>query len=393
MTWPASMSGRPTFTCASCHVVFPDAETQRSHYQSGWHCYNLRRKTTDLPPVTETVFQQRLGQLTVQDERPKVEALECTACHKNFASENSFASHVKSKKHLDQVSKPHEIIPRKEIRTLSSQPRGQELYLDKDATEEEIEAALQSKLSISRRLKPEDCIFCNQSLGSFEENMEHMIEDHGLYIPDLDFVEDLPGLMAYLADKVGVAFCCLYCPVAVQPFQSLEACRRHMLDKGHLKIRFDEEGMQELADFYNWEEVQSDDDDEDYIDIDEELEDGDEYDDSVDEQEGALIISPDETELILPSGKRLGHRDYRRYYRQNLIQRVESSRPTRRSEHQALIARMSDSYVAAGLMQPAEQRKFIIDQRRDAERKKEWDQRLGARNNGLQEHFRLQLRQ
>ncbi|PJF17669.1 hypothetical protein PSACC_02529 [Paramicrosporidium saccamoebae] len=378
-------TGRPAFTCASCHAIFESGDAQRTHYQSDWHRYNLRRKVSELPPVTEAIFGQRLYAFLNPDEKaPKPEGLkmECQACRKSFASENSYANHLKSKKHLENetvgLGEPKLVIKPK---AKANPELNKDSYLDQDATEEQIREALESKLSMARRLKPEECIFCNHSFESFNDNMEHMVKDHGLYVPDLEFVEDLPGMISYLADKVSVAFCCLYCNASVQPFTSIESVRRHMLDKGHLKIRFDDEGMQELADFYNYEEILSDDGDDEFVDVDDEG-----------EFESALVISPDETELILPSGKRLGNRAYRKYYKQNLpVERDE--RPSRRSEHQALISRMSDHYLAAGMMQPAAERKYIIDQRRDGERRKEWDQKVSVRANRLQEYFRIQLRQ
>jgi pre-60S factor REI1 len=312
--------------------------------------------------------------------------MECQACRKFFASENSYENHLKSKKHLENetsgLDEPKLVVKSKAQANLEL---NKDSYLDKDATEEQIREALESKLSMARRLKPEECIFCNHSFESFDVSMDHMVKNHGLYIPDLEFVEDLPGMVSYLADKVSVAFCCLYCNASVQPFTSIESVRRHMLDKGHLKIRFDDEGMQELADFYNYEEILSDDGDEEFVDVDEDRDDNGDFD-------SALVISPDETELILPSGKRLGNRAYRKYYKQNLpVEREE--RPSRRSEHQALISRMSDHYLAAGMMQPAAERKFVIDQRRDNERRKEWDQKVSVSANKLQEYFRIQLRQ
>lgn len=401
---------RPAFTCSSCHCVFNDAESQKAHYQSDWHRYNLRRKVQEMPPVTQEAYLARIdaAQKNNRDVKgdPRVESssgaaptYDCKCCKKTFASLNSYENHLKSKKHMEQASKPQaNQIPDTTKQLEEEHGRDQstplhqaanQLYLDPNCSEEQILEAIKSKLAIARRLRAEECIFCNSSSLSFEENMEHMVKEHSLYIPDLEFVEDLPGLIQYLGDKVSVAHCCLYCPSSVQPFSGLEAVRRHMVDKGHSKIRFDpEDGMEELAEFYNYEQIVSDDDDENFVDVDRDEE---EY---YLEQEGSLIISPDETELILPSGKRLGHRAYRVYYKQNIRIEPTPERQSRRGEHQALVARMSDHYMAMGLAQPAEQRRHLIDQRRDMERRKDWDNRMGVRNNKiLQEYFRYQLRQ
>lgn len=390
-----NMVSRPSFTCASCHSIFENAEAQRAHYQSDWHRYNLRRKVADLPPVTETTFASRLDLLDKETATIKAaqvsRTFECTACKKTFNSEKSFENHIKSRKHLDAASTDRvlPIVRQKTANDDSKKPT--DMYLDNDATEEQIKAALDSKLTLARRLAAEECIFCNRSFETFESNMEHMAKDHSLYIPDLDFIDDLTGLVRYLADKVSVAFCCLYCPSSRQPFHSLESVRRHMVDKGHLKIRFDDEGMDELADFYNYEEVVSDDGDDSFVDVDiNGEEDSEDYGSGKDEY---LYVSPDGTELVLSSGKRIGHRAYRIYYKQYLRTDELPARPSRRSEHQELVSRMSDHYFAVGLAPLVEHRRHIAAQRRLYDNRKKWDARIGIRTNKLQEHFRIQLRQ
>ena len=48
------------FTCITCRVVFVDGETQRAHYKTDWHRYNLKRKVAQLPSVTAENFRQRV---------------------------------------------------------------------------------------------------------------------------------------------------------------------------------------------------------------------------------------------------------------------------------------------------------------------------------------------
>lgn len=48
---------------------------------------------------------------------------------------------------------------------------------------------------------------------------------------------------------------CLYCNDRCQPFQSLEAVRKHMDAKGHCKLRYGDGGEDEdadLEDFYDY---------------------------------------------------------------------------------------------------------------------------------------------
>jgi pre-60S factor REI1 len=48
------------FTCINCSIAFNNSESQREHYKTDWHRYNLKRKVADLPAVTLTDFNQRV---------------------------------------------------------------------------------------------------------------------------------------------------------------------------------------------------------------------------------------------------------------------------------------------------------------------------------------------
>ena len=49
-----------TFTCLTAPgVEFPDKGAFTAHYKSEWHRYNLKRKTAQLPMVSEAEFEAR----------------------------------------------------------------------------------------------------------------------------------------------------------------------------------------------------------------------------------------------------------------------------------------------------------------------------------------------
>ena len=74
------------YTCNSCRVIFsgkaaaaaagstdaaplcdPEAAAlQKEHYKSDWHRYNLKRKVTDLPPVTLEDYEERIAAYNAQ---------------------------------------------------------------------------------------------------------------------------------------------------------------------------------------------------------------------------------------------------------------------------------------------------------------------------------------
>ena len=181
-------------------------------------------------------------------------------------------------------------------------------------TEAEVEEIMREKMEKASRLDLQDCLFCQLKSESFETNMDHMARQHSFFIPDIEYLVDLQGLIEYLGEKISVHNLCLFCNTNGRQFYSLQACRKHMNDKGHCKINMEEDGDLEIAEFYDFSSTYQDDENDDDDDM------------MIDEAEVSseplplqeLLISEDETELILPSGVKIGHRAYSRYYRQNI---------------------------------------------------------------------------
>ncbi|KAJ2819202.1 pre-60S factor rei1 [Coemansia sp. 'formosensis'] len=266
-------------------------------------------------------------------------------------------------------------------------------------TEEEVVKLLEKKKAAAPRLSPDsDCIFCPHQSDSFESNMEHMSFAHSLFVPDLEYVVDLRGLIKYLADKVSVANVCLHCNGRGRALQSLEAVRRHMLDKGHTKIAYDTEiDILEISDFYDFSST--------YPDADEADADADMQFDLVKSggRQGmptASHLEEEEGELVLPSGTRIGHRSLQRYYRQT----IPSEQPEKES---VVIHKMLTNYAnnpeynnqliqssrnrAVILAQPNGQRawKDIITFKENRARQN-FQTRVGVKANRLQIFYREQ---
>lgn len=80
-----------------------------------------------------------------------------------------------------------------------------------------------------------------------------MTHVHSLFIPDIEYISDLPGLIKYLGEKISVTNVCLLCNGRGRAFKSMEAVRGHMVDKSHCKIAYDSENNQlEIAEFYDF---------------------------------------------------------------------------------------------------------------------------------------------
>ncbi|KAK4689792.1 pre-60S factor REI1, partial [Tremellales sp. Uapishka_1] len=296
------------FTCISCRVVFEAAEEQRSHFATDWHRYNMKRRVANLPPLPATSF----------NEKPAGESNSSAVLtiSKQFATENAFRSHVQSKKHRErEIAYARGFVASStsaEASSSSSIPgpssQAEESVSDTDSEDDlSDEDGIDQKIAASRRkIDPTDCLFCSNKSPSIANNVSHMARGHSFFIPDQENLIDLSGLLTYLGEKVAIGNICLYCPNGGKEFGSLEAVRRHMMDKAHCKLAYNsDEDRAELADFYDFAVV---DQGGDWEDIDMES----------DEDEMLPTLAADGLSLVLPSGRVLGHRSLKVYYSQHL---------------------------------------------------------------------------
>ena len=306
----------PQFTCISCRVGFPDCEMQRHHYKTDWHRYNLKRKVAEMPPVSAKVFQEKVlaqrAEAEAKEHQQKV-SLQCKICNKSFSSENAFKNHMQSKKHHEIASKAKLLKDKFEAEKKCNSDVDVSPADDSEEIEE-VEEFEDEALEITQ------CLFCPHESTSFEDNMKHMSRSHSFFIPDLQYITDLKGLIAYLGEKVGVGKMCLFCNEKSKNFLSIEAVQNHMLSRSHTKLDYEGDAALEYAEFYDFTSSYPDD-----------AKDG-EDDDSITDA-GTVTVDETTNELCLPSGAKAGHRDLRHYYRQNL--------PPERESHQQVKVRKS----------------------------------------------------
>lgn len=129
---------------------------------------------------------------------------------------------------------------------------------------------------------------------------------------------DLEGLIKFLGIKIGVYHVCLWC--STKCYRNVDAVSKHMIDKGHQKMKFEGETLLEYADFYSFDGDTTVEDEFEMLDESSYvLEDGETsvalY--SNDGQSNIIKDNDSEFELVLPSGTRLGHRSLFKYYKQS----------------------------------------------------------------------------
>ena len=117
-------------------------------------------------------------------------------------------------------------------------------------TDEQLAELIAEKRALAPRLPPTACIFCPHTSESVEDNLGHMSSAHSFFVPYLDNMKDLEGLLRALSDVVTVENLCLYCGDTGRRMHTMEAVRKHMADKGHSKIGEEvEEHCEEFYDF------------------------------------------------------------------------------------------------------------------------------------------------
>lgn len=292
-----------------------------------------------------------------------------TVASSTFSLGEPIRTHNVESDHEDEVAEVADAITKT---TINEEAEDAEDEDEEDNEEEEENTKTSPTLN---------CLFCNFVSSDMNANVQHMERTHGTVIPEKPYLVDLPGLLAYLHNRIQNDNACLVC---LKVKSNAFAAQTHMRDTSHCMIPFTtEEEQLDIGDFYDFRSTYSDaeDDDEDEEDYEEggaklgaaravkvTTEDGEEVVEdegwetdssmsSADSDEICAIKADgaldrlskhshhshddprghrradgyhshahkhvraafyDEFELHLPSGRAVGHRRDQKYYRQNL---------------------------------------------------------------------------
>uniref|UniRef100_UPI00398E8095 cytoplasmic 60S subunit biogenesis factor ZNF622 isoform X2 n=1 Tax=Pristiophorus japonicus TaxID=55135 RepID=UPI00398E8095 len=220
------------------------------------------------------------------------------------------------------------------------------------------------------------CLFCSCHSRSLLKNMDHMTRSHGFFIPDIEYLADLRGLIKYLGEKVVVGNICLWCNEKGRSFYSTEAVQAHMVDSSHCKLFTDGDAAIEFADFYDFRDSYPDN------------KEGENVGMKTAEVPSKSLEYDDETmELVLPSGARIGHRSLLRYYKQHFgTSRAVAATGTR------VLGRVLRQYKALGWTTKAASLRKERDMQYVQRMKSKWMLKTGLSNNATKQmHFRPQV--
>lgn len=293
------------YTCNTCQVAFRGSDLQRSHMQSDWHRYNLKRRVASLPPLTSEIFAEKVlanqASAAATAARATFEKV-CAACERTYFSQNAYQNHLGSTKHklrvaqlqaksvttLDDdtesmissaisIGESVETLPAREVeesteselskvigglRVASPPPPSATAGEARSASPSGTEAST-LEAATTNSVVPDatiTCLFCNFRSPSIDANVVHMQGKHGMFIPERAYLVDLEGLVEWLSDRVHALHECLYCGLVKHTAHGIQT---HMRDKGHCMIAYQsEEEMIEIGQFYDFRASYSDDEDE-----------------------------------------------------------------------------------------------------------------------------------
>ncbi|KAK3678620.1 pre-60S factor rei1 [Recurvomyces mirabilis] len=299
--------GSHPFTCNTCQVAFREGSTQRVHMTSDWHRYNLKRRVASLPPLTSEIFAEKVlankASAAATAARASFEQ-RCDACEKTYYSEGAQKHRVLTVRMAARGGNETESMADSTfslgdpVETASTTASTVTVNADDQDAEEELRevtegikqtglegppdpvSARPSRPTPSRaaqssgevedtkmeddeqeeedhKADPKQCLFCNYSSPSLDLNLNHMSRQHGFFIPEKDFLVDLPGLIDYLSETIEVLHTCLYCHKQLHTPWGIQT---HMRDRGHCMIAYStEEEQMDVGEYYDFRSTYSDD--------------------------------------------------------------------------------------------------------------------------------------
>ncbi|XP_019134770.2 zinc finger protein 622 [Larimichthys crocea] len=396
--------------CAVCSKKFSSANAYQNHLQSHKHQQAERQALLaaqrKVEKLNEKNLEKGLGDEKV-DHDARNEALQQALKEQHRSSPASQGKAQRTEK-LEKLEKPPRMMwleeqakrrEREEGATageedwedVEEEEEDDDEMEDEEEEEEEEEMMDQEEGDSAAQSDPQpaalpgsipvtDCLFCSHHSKSLMKNVAHMTKVHSFFIPDVEFLVDLKGLIRYLGEKVGAGNVCLWCNEKGRSFYSAEAVQSHMTDKSHCKLFTDGDAALEFADFYDFRSSYPDKKEGEDAEMDEE-----ELPD-----DKSLEYDDETLELTLPSGAKIGHRSLMRYYKQ----RFGAQRAVVLTHNRNAVGRVLRQYKALGW--GGDGGNSFHQKPRDMQyvqmMKSKWMLKMGMSHNATkQKHFRAQV--
>lgn len=430
-----------SFTCNTCGVKFINAELQRQHMKTEWHRYNLKRRVAGLPSISAGVFAEKILSLKhlAKNENEDEYGFYVATRKKKNGERQLTKKFLKSQKNRGRAEEVKLIIDGareaspatsltsefsefslgdSDFHEIESIDTGSELNYTEESDFTDLEGELLSDEGEEKEEgeKAEEevndgdvsseevelipithCFYCGLNNHEMENNIKHMFNRHGLYIPERSYLVDPSGLLEYLSEVISLDYECLVCGFEGK---NLESVRQHIASKGHCRIPYEtKEEKLAISQFYDFSvedepKTQAKETTKKHVAFSNESpsEQSDEKDserhtedNGINDNYELVHIDQSGVELTTPAGYRIGHRSMQRYYRQNLRMPRE---PTAAQATRALV----DRRLSPGLSlhyatkQEKETRRIENKTRNDVERK-----RNKTRRANYQKHYRDEI--
>jgi pre-60S factor REI1 len=334
--------------------IFASRADVAAHYKSDYHKYNLKRREGGLPYLLEADFQARL------------EAAKALRQEKQVGTDHLKKGVNRSDKKDKKKQAEDKISEQQDPEEADASKANQDTDMPTENAEGEPtpeQVAEEETIDI----EPRQSLFDKHLSESVSANINRMQRKYGFFAPDREYLTDLEGLLGYCHEKIKLGHMCLYCQ---RTFTTYQGCQNHMISKQHCKIRYEPKvDLEDFAVFYDFseadaafmsrkkaraataesegdsmvivdtpegEEVEGDQEWEDVSDDEMEVEEPADTDDNREDDEGIYAGYQDEVarmgfdvtplgELIFPDGRIVGHRLFKRYYKQRSTQTTDSA--------------------------------------------------------------------
>lgn len=181
------MAGVTCYTAPG--VVFEDRPSLQEHYKSEWHRYNLKRKVAGLPPLPRDQFEARKSAALAAkgDQEAKADSKKL-----------DHVKHDKKEKVAEKAAQRKQQLKKDELVVVPPNA----------PTTEEVEASMQDdKVEAVEEEEPfevdlRQSLFDSVIAEDMDGNMTFMAQKYGFFLPDVEYVSDLNGLVEYLHEKV-----------------------------------------------------------------------------------------------------------------------------------------------------------------------------------------------
>ena len=230
----------------------------KEHYRSEWHRHNLKRKVAGLAPLAREAFEERAAR---EREREGAAGAATASSHTGASGGMTRSQQRRLKREAKQQEKQARA---------ASNPNSKASHYQATQTMSEMQF-VEHKMASAAPFDEGSDLFSRHQSASLAANLAYMAKTHGFYVPYMDYVTDLPGLITYLLEMVYVGNVAI---LSGKQFHSLEACQSHMRDKNACRMElegheeeyeafYDMEALALKSPLWEWVEEEVDDDDDD----------------------------------------------------------------------------------------------------------------------------------